>query len=627
MPRSIRRIRVGVALSLFVFAGCSDALLTESDSSVRIAVVATDTARSATPSSVAAQVAFTEVSYVSLAPQSVPGGAVALIRNRRTGAGLSVSMVNEGFDPVGIVALVGDTLVTQISSDTDDSLATAITIVPEGSRPRPVRTIPPRGKTDVPVNARMSVVFSEPIDPSTVTASSVQLLVAGVPVAGQVSVEGPDNLRATFTPAEPLAPNTEYELVVTTAVRDLDGEALNASLVAQFTTQQPGEPSTQLAFAMQPLHMGAGLAITPHVQVTALDLSGARDETFADLITITLGSGAAGALSGTATVRASAGVATFSDLRIAAVGAGYTLVATASSARAATSSAFNIVPAETAPGRIAFSVGDNGGAIYVVNADGSALTRLIGGWGHSQPAWSPDGSKIAFVTYDPTATFTEIYVMNADGSGATNFTNGAAWEYRPAWSPDGGRIAYVSNRGGAWGIFVMNADGSGVTRLTTEEAPIGDIYRGDGGPIWSPDGTRIAFQRFSAQAQGLYVMGADGSGIARLTNRTACSPWSAPAWSPDGTKIALGCRDIMVIAADGSGGTGVTLPNSGAYGWASWSPGGTMIAFSRWVPLCAGCGGFIELHVMNADGSNPRQLVRPQDIGYLNAYQAAWSRQ
>lgn len=635
MSRSIEWMRVGVATAFVLFAGCSEPPTgrdapagpdapTGPDAGGRIGVVATDTARSATPSSFAAQVGFADVSFVSLPPGSVPGGAVALIRNRRTGAVVSASMVDGGFDPVGVAARVGDLLLTQVLGATGDSLASAGTAVPANSRPRPVRTIPPRGKTDVPVNARMSVVFSEPIDPSTVTASSVRLLVAGVPVAGQVGVEGPDNLRATFTPAEPLAPSTEYELVVTTAIRDLDGEALDAAFGVLFTTEPPAAPTAQLAFTMQPLRMGAGLAITPHVRVTALDLSGAHDSTFANLITITLEGGPAGALSGTTTVRAVAGVASFGDLRISTVGTGYALVASASSAVAATSAPFDIVPAETAPGRIAFSAGYvNPDRIYVVNADGTALTQLAGGAGHGQPDWSPDGAKLAFAAYD--GSIPEIHVMNADGSGATNVTNHPAFDYAPAWSPDGTKIAFVSDRDGAWGIFVMDPDGGGVTRLTTEEAPIGDLYGGDGGPIWSPDGTRILFQRFTAQEQALYVMGADGSGIALLARNSFCSPWAAPAWSPDGTRIALGCRDITVVAADGSGRTAVTPLGSGAWGSASWSPGGTMIAFSRFVPVCAGCGGYIELHVMNADGSNPRPLVRGLDIGGLNAYQAAWS--
>ena len=79
------------------------------------------------------------------------------------------------------------------------------------------------------------------------------------------------------------------------------------------------------------------------------------------------------------------------------------------------------------------------------------------------PAWSPDGTKIAFVSDRDGDT--EIYVMNADGSHPTNLTNTSAEDRTPAWSPDGTKIAFVSSRDGSAGIYVMNADGSNPTRL------------------------------------------------------------------------------------------------------------------------------------------------------------------
>ncbi|MGB9723151.1 MAG: TolB family protein, partial [Chloroflexia bacterium] len=72
-----------------------------------------------------------------------------------------------------------------------------------------------------------------------------------------------------------------------------------------------------------------------------------------------------------------------------------------------------------------------------------------------------------------------IYVMNADGSGVTRLTNHPAGDKHPAWSPDGKKIAFQSERSGGTDIYVMNADGSGVTRLTNHPA-----Y--DGEPSWSP---------------------------------------------------------------------------------------------------------------------------------------------
>jgi TolB protein len=72
--------------------------------------------------------------------------------------------------------------------------------------------------------------------------------------------------------------------------------------------------------------------------------------------------------------------------------------------------------------------------------------------------------------------------MNADGSDLTNLTNNSAWDFEPAWSPDGAKIAFTSDRDGDdnWEIYVMNADGSNQTNLTNNSA-------WDFGPAWSPE--------------------------------------------------------------------------------------------------------------------------------------------
>ena len=145
------------------------------------------------------------------------------------------------------------------------------------------------------------------------------------------------------------------------------------------------------------------------------------------------------------------------------------------------------------------------------------------------PAWSPDGARIAGGSGyasrcpphgEPCTRYDKLFVANADGSGFTIVARGL----RPTWSPDG-RIAFESRD-----IYVMNPDGSGVTNLTN----------GEGGslPAWSPDGTRLAFVRYSAGAVHLYVMNADGSGVTQLTHENY-HDLGRPAWSPDGTRIAF----------------------------------------------------------------------------------------
>ena len=93
------------------------------------------------------------------------------------------------------------------------------------------------------------------------------------------------------------------------------------------------------------------------------------------------------------------------------------------------------------------------------------------------PAWSPDGSRIAFMS-DRDGNF-EIYVMNADGSGPTRLTKNPESDAYPVWSADGSRIAFQSERDGNYEVYVMNADGSRQTNLTDNPA-------GDGNPTWSP---------------------------------------------------------------------------------------------------------------------------------------------
>ena len=273
-------------------------------------------------------------------------------------------------------------------------------------------------------------------------------------------------------------------------------------------------------------------------------------------------------------------------------------------------------PARSPDGqRVAFESNRDGDwEIYAVNADGSDLTRLTNNNAHDyQPVWSPDGRRIAFISERDSDRLRiprnqEIYVMNADGSEVTRLTNNDAEDLQPAWSPDARRIAFVSGRDGNWNIYVVNADGSGTTRLTHHAAS-------DWRPSWSPDGRRIAFVSlrdsdlsYFPPNSDIYAVNADGTDLARLTDNDMVN--GSPAWSPDGRRIAFsssrghGHSSVFVMNPDGSGIT--PLRRGGA---PVWSPDGRRIAFADYPGSGDIIEGDTEIYAINADGSEWIQLT------------------
>jgi hypothetical protein len=216
------------------------------------------------------------------------------------------------------------------------------------------------------------------------------------------------------------------------------------------------------------------------------------------------------------------------------------------------------------------------------------------------PAWSPDGTRIAFRSQRDGND--EIYIMNADGTCQINLTNDPTDDWSPAWSPDGTQIAFAHFfDGNSYSdIAVINADGTNLKRLTTSSGEY---------PAWSPNGTRIAFASARAGNYDIYVMNADGSAQTQLTNGPAYD--MSPTWSPDGAQIAFDTQsdlfppkeigigpefEIHVINADGTGNTRLTN-NTAEDRFPTWAPN-TKIVFAR--------NG--SLFIMNADGSDQSLL-------------------
>lgn len=194
--------------------------------------------------------------------------------------------------------------------------------------------------------------------------------------------------------------------------------------------------------------------------------------------------------------------------------------------------------------------------IYVMNANASNGVEVVSNHPkyNGQPAWSPDGKKIAFVSDRDNDL--EIYLMNPDGSQQTNLTRNPGFDQSITWSPDGRKIAFVSDRDRNSEIYVMNADGSEAINLTHN-------LLNDQAPDWSPDGRKIAFASINKDGYSeIFVMNADGTGQINLTN-TPTTDEITPKWSPDGSQIAFasnqdGNLDIFVMNADGSGKTNLT---------------------------------------------------------------------
>ena len=268
--------------------------------------------------------------------------------------------------------------------------------------------------------------------------------------------------------------------------------------------------------------------------------------------------------------------------------------------------------------------------VYVMNPDGQQIRRLTEQPKYdTEPAWSPDGKQITFVSYRDLGLIHrdeihrgEIYLMNADGTNPINLTQSPE---RPdgvsSWSPDGQQITFTSatlfNESilANSDIFVMDADGTNPINITNHDAL-------DQTPDWSPDGNRIVFSSNRDHNWEIYVMNADGGNPINLTNHPARD--GRPDWSPDGQQIAFtserdGHFEIYVMNADGTNPINLTNhPDEDNH--PSWSPDGTRIAFDSSRDSILGRMPNWEIYVMNADGTNPINLTQSPEWDYIPSW-------
>ena len=478
--------------------------------SSRISVMRTSDA----PSVVAAAVTSGALAYVSLSPNSVASGVQATIRNDAIGTSMTAPIVDGGFDPVTIAASVGDELSVEIQGAAGTIMKATIK-VPHRRPPALVRVDPPNGKKDVPLNSRIVVVFSEPVDPSTVS-SSIQLFQGDQLVPGAVAALEAPGTTAVVNLTTGLVPNTEYTLVVTTGVRDLAGDALPTASRISFTTA-----AAPLAGRIAFISDRDG---TPQLYVVQAD--------------------------GSALVRLTSDTLTYDTpawspdaSRIAVSQLGHGLV---------------VMNADGSNPRLVSSASGN----PTWSADGTWIR--VGGW--TVQDVRADGSEtrpVCTITVSPSDLTPVLGPINSVGSGGTAI----------AWSPDGHKVVFTifADEGGDGFTQLYQSDDRCSTprRLTSAQA---FTQSAESAPAWSPDGTRVAFWSFSA---GIAIVDPTAPENVRTVvpqpGNFAFDFWTALSWSPDGRWIAYANanpREILVVRSSGS-----DVPRRvGAGGLAGWAP-------------------------------------------------------
>jgi TolB protein len=250
--------------------------------------------------------------------------------------------------------------------------------------------------------------------------------------------------------------------------------------------------------------------------------------------------------------------------------------------------------------------------IYIADYDGAnpikvTNTRTL----NITPTWSPDTQAIAYTSYRPSGgmgTFQDIIVSHIRIGKRETPANGdpKKQNYLPIWSPDGTKIAFTTNRDGNPEIYVMNKDGSGVRRMTNHPAI-------DVSPTWSPSGGQLAWVSDRTGTPRIYIMDADGANQRVLINEECFRPtWSSGKFN----EIAYAGRsgpgyDIKVYSfADGA--SRKITDGIGSNESPAFSPNGRHIAFT------STRNGKVQVYTIARDGNDLRQITREGNNKYPN---------
>ena len=259
------------------------------------------------------------------------------------------------------------------------------------------------------------------------------------------------------------------------------------------------------------------------------------------------------------------------------------------------------------------------GDIYAMNTNGTELVQLTATGTNSEPTWSPDGRRIAFVRGTTAGSDypSDVHIMDANGDNVRLF---APYAQSPAWSPDGKKLAYSALASGEFKIFIAPVDAAGPV------IQVGFDRGYNAWPTWSPDGSKLAFvSDYGAFdfAYDVYVMNADGSNITQVTNGffgnvgtwPSYTMFAQPVWSPDGRHIALvscpawqyyNCNTSAIAIMSPDGLEIRELVTAGGFARPSWSPDGQYLAYTHG---CANGTCSPSVYFIPVAGGNERLLI------------------
>jgi TolB protein len=238
---------------------------------------------------------------------------------------------------------------------------------------------------------------------------------------------------------------------------------------------------------------------------------------------------------------------------------------------------------------------------------------LTGGAAHA----TPPGANGLIVYQATVGKHIQLFTVKPDGSGVHRLTRFVDSDsVHASWSPDGTRIAFERDFADRAGIYTMNLDGSDLVSLTPSGL--------QGMPAYSPDGKSIVFDRSLPQEDALWLMNADGSGLRQLTHnkpagKDECRCEGSPVFSPDGKRIVF-VRTItdlktavFVVNVDGTRLRRLTPWHLGVSAKLDWSPDGSRILISS--PQAERPGTASNVYTIRPNGTGLTKLTHETTPG------------